>query len=150
MSQDLVEQLDHAVAEVFASMLGHACAPTARSVCLSNDLAKDPGLTASVVFSGSLEGACSIHLDLRGAGELTEALTGETPPPGSALPADTVGELCNMIAGSWKSRLAPHLAVCQLSSPSLSSTISEEMEPEPTTRFYRFGEHCLTLRLSLP
>ncbi len=145
MPEDLLEQLDEAVCEVFDLMLSRPCTPSAHS--------PEPiaGLTALVKFSGALNGACTIHLDHGSAGELTEHLTGETPAPDSLLPADTVGELCNMIAGLWKSRLAPPLASCQLSSPTIGSGYTAQAQAKATTvtRSYQFAPHRFTLQLTL-
>ena len=145
MPENLLEHLDEAVSEVFDLMLSRACTPSA--------LPMEPtaGLTALVHFSGALNGACTIHLDLSSAGELTEHLTGEPPEPDSPLAADTVGELCNMIAGLWKSRLAPPLAACQLSSPTIGTGYTAQAETQATTvtRSYQFAPHWLTLQLTL-
>ena len=145
MPESLLYQLDEAVCEVFDLMLSRPCTPSPRF------LEPIAGLTALVQFSGALNGACAIHLDLSSAGELTEHLTGEAPTPDSSLAADTVGELCNMIAGLWKSRLAPPLASCQLSSPTIGSGYSAQAETDATTvtRSYQFEPHWLTLQLTL-
>ena len=142
--QNLLAQLDQAVSEVFDLMLARACTPAPQQTP-----APLPDLTASVRFSGSLRGACAVHLDFHSAGELTEQLTGEAAAPGSPLSADLAGELCNMIAGSWKSRLAPDLAACQLSSPTIS-TAPHPAVPTPVfiTRIYHFDPHYFTLQLS--
>ena len=139
---NLFQQLDEAVSEVFELMLCLSCIP-APLCCASL-----PGFTAHVRFSGALTGACALHLDLPSAGMLTEQLTGEAQAPDSPLPADTVGELCNMIAGSWKSRLEPALAACQLSSPTTQPSTCTPTEAATITRTYHFHPHCLTLQLT--
>ena len=143
LSQHLFQQLDDAVREVFELMLNRPCIPA--PCCL----ATAPGLTALVRFSGALSGDCTLYLDLSSAGNIAEQLTGESPQPGSSLPADTVGELCNMIAGSWKSRLEPALAACQLSIPTIYSDATATSTPGAITRTYRFHPHCFTLQLTL-
>jgi chemotaxis protein CheX len=141
--QKLLQQLDDAVAEVFSLMLDRPCAPAL--VCLR----RDSGFTASVAFSGSLEGNCALHLDLSSAGELAEELTGDPAGPDSDLPADTVGELCNMIAGSWKSRLDANRSACMLSSPIVTEGRPAVSAEQTIVRSYQFREHCLTLELRL-
>ena len=141
LPHNLFQQLDDAVAEVFELMLSRSCIP---AQC---GRAAVPGVIALVHFSGALTGACTLHLDLASAGELAEQLTGEPPQPDSELPADAVGELCNMIAGSWKSRLEPALATCQLSSPSFQAAAAPA-EHATVTRTYHFAPHCLTLQLT--
>ena len=140
----LFQQLDDAVAEVFELMLSRPCTPAPPCAAALS------GVTALVHFSGSFDGNCAIHLDLRSAGELAEQLTGEAAAPDSALPADAVGELCNMIAGSWKSRLQPNFASCQLSSPTIHAEAVAPASPATIIRTYHFPPHCLTLQLTLP
>ncbi len=143
--QNLFQQLDEAVSEVFSLMLQRACTPALACPTAI------PGLSALVRFSGTLNGMCIVHLDLSSADELAEQLTGEPSLPGSGLAEDTVGELCNMIAGSWKSRLAAPLAGCKLSSPTLHPGVCLPAEENATmvTRSYHFAPYCFTLNLSL-
>ena len=131
--------LDDAVSEVFDLMLSFPCTPALPSA------SRPPGFTASVQFSGSLTGSCAVHLDVASANLLTTHLTGQPPEPDSPLLADIVGELCNMIAGSWKSRLAPPLASCHLSPPTIAATVS----PALYNRAYQFDQHYLNLELIL-
>jgi chemotaxis protein CheX len=139
---EFILQLDAAVAEVFSMMLGRSCRPES---CGQGELV---GFKAEVLFSGSMRGQCSIHLDEETAGQLTAELIGLESPEGSA---DTVGELCNMIAGSWKSRLQEERASCGLSSPTVTNgpkSVVKRDHPETLIRCYRFDGSCLTLELS--
>lgn len=152
-----INQIDEAVAEVFDQMLGRSCVPTSTESELEPIACESSrGLTASVLFSGSLNGTCTVHLDLSTAGELTALLTGETYDPDgpSHLSADMVGELCNMIAGSWKSRLPSEQARCGLSSPVITSEQSQLQTTElagnfkhSLVRVYRIHDQCLILQL---
>ena len=142
----LFEQLDDIVAEVFSVMLDRECAPAAAT----GSPHADDLLSAWVLFSGSLEGTCAVHVESQCAGELAEQLMGAALEPGSDLPADTVGEICNMIAGSWKSRLAPEMAVCTLSAPTVATGLRHGERSASLSRFYRFAEHTFMLEMTIP
>ena len=111
-----------------------------------------------ISFTGSLRGACTIHLALRTAATLAGELLGETSDSSGALNADTAGELCNMIAGSWKSRQPTDGSSSALSAPTI---IAEDLSCCPPAnaldprafrytlvRTYRFQDHCLRLELA--
>jgi chemotaxis protein CheX len=140
---ELIHQLDAAVAEVFQMMLGRSCQP---QECVASERS---GFNAEVLFSGTMRGQCSIHLDEQTAGQLTAELIGFE---GSDESADTVGELCNMIAGGWKSRLKEERASCGLSSPKVTSGRKGRAEApahhERLFRCYQFDGSCLMLELS--
>ncbi len=145
MHRDAIRQLEEAVAEVFAVMLNLAC------VCetVPASLFPRPCLSASVQFSGTLKGRCTLWLTEPTAAELTSNLTGipmhKIPPE---LCADTARELCNMIAGSWKTRQPDALAACHLSCPILSAGCeSEEGFANSVTLLCRFSMQSMMLRL---
>jgi CheY-specific phosphatase CheX len=169
MRRDLIRQLDEAVSEVFAVMLNLACTselaepesgetpdvphPPASLIAAKVGGAEyHPCLNACVLFTGPLEGRCCLHLDEHTATELTSNLMGM--PPGEISPdlcADTAGELCNLIAGSWKKRHPIDLAASLLSCPIV--TLGQchhgvDDFREAITLFYQFDGHRLTLRLS--
>ena len=148
LNQAILEQLDDVVLEVFEQMLARSCEP---GPCVTGcDAApEEPGFAACVQFTGALEGTCALHLDPCSAAQLTESLTGEAPEPDPELASDAVGELCNMIAGSWKSRLRPELAACHLSSPRVERSHKAGPANADTTRTYSFAPYCLTLQLTL-
>jgi hypothetical protein len=100
----LMKRLDAAVAEVFELMLGMSCLP------LEEEHESDKRITVQIQFSGGIEGGCLLCLG-SSAGEMTmEALLGECHG----------AELCNMIVGSWKSKLDPSMASASLSIPTIS------------------------------
>ena len=152
MQQDLIRQLDEAVTEVFAVMLNLSCTSELGDGSSANPADRPPCFNASVVFSGPLEGRCCLQLDEHTATELTSNLMGMSPREISPdLCADTAGELCNMIAGSWKKRHPNDLAASQLSCPTV--TLGQchhaiDNFREAITLLYRFDGHSLTLRLT--
>jgi CheY-specific phosphatase CheX len=169
MHRDLIRQLDEAVTEVFAVMLNLACTselaepdpdpklavPHLRHIFIvpkASGAEPYPCFNASVLFSGTLEGRCCLQLDERTATELTSNLMGMSPCEISPdLCADTAGELCNMIAGSWKKRHPTDLAASLLSCPIVTLGQCQHAVDnfrEDITLLYRFDGHSLTLRLA--
>ena len=150
MHEDLIRQLDDAVNEVFAVMLNLAC--TSEPGAPAPEQTAAQCFTASVIFSGPLEGRCCIQMEERTATELTSNLMGMPPEEISPdLCADTAGELCNMIAGNWKKRHPEDLAASQLSCPMVdlgSCDCTPNVFQKVFTVLYRFDSHHLTLRLA--
>ena len=150
MHEDLIRQLDEAVTEVFAVMLNLTC--TSEPADLPLLPTPDPCVTASVLFSGPLEGRCCIQMEGRTATELTSNMMGMAPCEISVdLCADTAGELCNMIAGCWKKRHPKDLAASHLSCPIVNlgcCSHNADSFREDVTVLYRFDGHHLTLRLA--
>jgi chemotaxis protein CheX len=139
-------RMDCAVAEVVEGMLRLSCA-----VVSSQPL---PGrqISAKILFSGPLDGDCTIQMSVEAAVRLTGALLASQGPWDDEMLDDAVGELCNMIAGRWKSSLGA-AAKCQLSVPMLSRsghrTVPGDGSAISLQRFYAFGDSAFQLILSL-
>ena len=145
MQPDLALQLDQAVAEVLAVMLHLACT--------SEPLELHPAaaaVTASVHFTGSIDGICTLALDHPAAAELTSCLIGiPSSRISSDLCLDTASELCNMIAGSWKGAQSRVHDTSQLSCPTTHSGQPASSFRQTVARLYRFAGHHFSLTLSL-
>ncbi len=132
-------QLDASVEEVFALMVGVACRR-------SSDRLEDEleSLTAVVGFGGLLTGACV----LRCSGTAARAIAGRMTAMDFAAIDDTVkdaiGEICNMLAGAWKSKVPELAAHCDLSVPAVITGRDYQLRvqaPEFTVhRGYRFDD----------
>jgi chemotaxis protein CheX len=107
--------LDAAVAEVFEMMLGVVCR---REASAAPDH-EDERVTAVVGFGGPLSGACILRSGGRAARELACRMTGMTFDEVDATVQDAVGEICNMLAGSWKGKVPELAAKCGLSVPAV-------------------------------
>jgi chemotaxis protein CheX len=143
VQSETIQQLDEAVAEVFEMMLGRRCLPD--YTCTGDE----PGHSASVTFSGTMRGKCAVSLDLETASLLTAELMGDGTED---LSADTVSELCNMIAGRWKSTLHNDHANCSLSTPTVTSAQPPSLHPQHENRLlrsYRFDNSCLILEINI-
>lgn len=103
--------LDEAVGEVMLMMLQLACEPGDLGETLISPI------SAEVTFAGAMQGSCVVRLATGCAAWLTTLLVGDPSEPHVELVRDTVGELCNMIAGGYKNRLCALLAGSTLSVP---------------------------------
>jgi len=135
---DWVGRLDSAVSEVFEMMLERDCAPTEKA-----DIA-DPSISARILFSGSIHGECVLFASRTVAQVTAGVMLGAVSESDSPMIEDAIGELCNMIAGGWKSKLGSDEAICAISPP----TISTHPTAEPGgffeggfRRFYCFEGH---------
>jgi chemotaxis protein CheX len=111
------ENLDASVEEIFAMMLG-------AKVSRKNGpkIVPEPGcVTAVVGFGGLLSGACILRAGDRAARRLAERMTGMEFSEVDETVQDGIGELCNMLAGSWKSKVPELAAHCGLSVPAVIS-----------------------------
>lgn len=141
MSQDSMNQLDAAVAEVFELMLGKTCAP----IEVSNSF--DTSVASTIELSGVLEGSCCLNLSSSAAENAMNALVGECPENHDEMLEDTAGELCNMIVGTWKSKLSPAQASSKLSVPNVQSESDQRVNAN-VKRIYSFDGSLLAMTLS--
>lgn len=107
--------LDEAVGEVLLMMLQLACEPASRAEAMISPI------SAMVTFTGRMQGSCVVHVESGCAAWLTTLLVGDSSEPGVELIRDTVGELCNMIAGGYKNRLCAMHAGSTLSVPRIGA-----------------------------
>lgn len=114
------ENLTSSVLEVFEMMLG--VPSEALRLCLSGD---GPGgaesVTAVVGFGGILSGACVISCTESSARQIAARMTGMEFNSLDDVVKDAVGEICNMVAGTWKSKVPELAASCGLSVPAVIS-----------------------------
>jgi len=106
--------LDSSVNEVFHMMLGASCVPTA-----SIPLEESETITAVVGFGGLLSGACVFRSGASAALVIAGKLTGMEFTEIDDTVKDAVGEVCNMLAGTWKGRVPELAAKCGLSIPAV-------------------------------
>jgi chemotaxis protein CheX len=106
--------LDSSVDEVFHMMMGSPCLPTDRMP------AEEPEtITAVVGFGGLLSGACVFRSGASAALVIAEKLTGMEFSEIDDTVKDAIGEVCNMLAGTWKARVPDLAAKCGLSIPAV-------------------------------
>jgi chemotaxis protein CheX len=106
--------LDGAVEEVFRTMLGTECRRD------GDALGDEPEwVTAVVGFGGLLSGACVLRCGGKTACALAERMTGMPFAEIDGTVKDAAGEICNMLAGSWKGKSPELAARCGLSVPAV-------------------------------
>jgi len=127
-----IGQIDGIVAAVFHLMLERSCGEVEGAAAGGMDIA------AKVLFTGAVEGCCIVEFPEDAARKLTDAFLGAAGEWDDAMVEDAVGELCNMIAGGWKSGLGGQDAACQLSAPQVwRGTEQAEMSGCGGTRMRR-------------
>jgi chemotaxis protein CheX len=107
--------LDASVEEVFRLMLGVDC---------QRDLgpaveAEPESVTAVVGFGGLLSGACVFKSGGSAAMKIAAHMTGMEFEEMDDTVKDGIGEICNMLAGSWKSKVPGLAANTGLSVPAV-------------------------------
>src|SRR3569833_1235630 len=112
------KNLDTSVYEVFGTMLGADCARR-REDDSSIMIRPVDSVTAVVGFGGILSGACILTCDDRAARLIAEKMTGMSFDAVDDVVKDGIGEICNMIAGGWKSKVPVLAANCGLALPAV-------------------------------
>ena len=132
--------LDRGVEEVFHLMLGVDCARD----WLPGDLEAE-AVTAVVGFGGVLSGACILGSSARAARAMAGYMTGMTFAEVDDTVKDALGEICNMLAGAWKSKVPELASHCGLSVPAVITGRDYKLHvqaPEfQLNHVYRFRDH---------
>lgn len=112
--QKWVPLLDLAIREVFELMLGE-------KLTLSSEAPthQQPEITAMVGLAGQVCGVMSIRCGLPVATRMASKMLGAEPAPDSPEIQDAFGEICNMVAGNFKNKIAGLGDNCMLSVPTV-------------------------------
>jgi len=113
--QNWLPILERATQEVFEIMLGCQVKP-------AEPAAPKPkgGFTAIVGLAGALCGVVTLCCAPQTAGQIAKGMLGDTADSEREV-VDALGEMCNMIAGNFKNKLAGTDERCVLSVPSVVS-----------------------------
>ncbi len=106
--------LDVAIREVFELMLAEQL-----TVSAENPEHQRPAITAMVGLAGQVCGVMSIRCGVQAATRMAAKMLGSEPEPGSPEIQDAFGEICNMIAGNFKNKIAGLGDNCMLSVPTV-------------------------------
>lgn len=112
--QNWAPLLDVAIREVFELMLGEQL-----TVSGENAKHQQPAITAMVGLAGQVCGVMSIRCSMQAASRMAAKMLGAEPEPGSPEIQDAFGEICNMIAGNFKNKIAGLGDNCMLSVPTV-------------------------------
>jgi len=107
--------LELAVEEVFEIMVGCRVKPVAHSEHKPNG-----EFTAMIGLAGALCGILSVCCDRKTASQIARKMLGDTATSADEV-GDALGEICNMIAGNFKNKLAGTDERCMLSVPTVIS-----------------------------
>jgi chemotaxis protein CheX len=107
--------LELSVEEVFEMMLGCRVKPTPRS-----EHERNGQFTAMIGLAGSLCGVLSVGCDAPTARQLARCMLGGVVNSEDQV-SDALGEICNMVAGNFKNKLAGMDGRCLLSVPTIIS-----------------------------
>jgi chemotaxis protein CheX len=140
--------LDQAVEEVFGLMLG--------ATVVGVDV--DPGadspsetLTAVIGLAGAVSGACTVQARAKTAIHMTERMVGIEMDTVDEAVLDGLGEISNMLAGAWKSKIPALSSACLLSVPTVVTGTQYVVHRQPSAfyveRNYRLEEHVFTVRV---
>jgi chemotaxis protein CheX len=110
------ENLDASVREVFELMLGVSCRRKGEETSRAEE---SESVTAVVGFGGLLSGACVFRCGGAAATEIAGCMTGMIFDQVDDTVKDAIGEICNMLAGAWKSKVPNLAANCGLSVPAV-------------------------------
>lgn len=101
---DMLTHLAAATEEVFTTMI---CKPLVRLPGAGALAARQgPGVVATVAFAGHRRGAVAIHATLDGARSMAGALLGLPAEQVNGEVPDAIGEIANMVAGTFRNKLA--------------------------------------------
>ena len=141
MPHGTMQQLDDAVEEVMALMFERSCTP------VPGTPSTFPATATHICLSDPLNGASSLYIDIDFAQQLTsDLLQKPIPEIPSVMVMDTIGEICNMITGSWKARQPPNLAISKLSPPMKNAAHGSFLDI--LTRVYKVGRMTLVIQLA--
>jgi chemotaxis protein CheX len=111
------EHLGDSVREVFATMLGVQCCRETVEETLGDEA--EASVTAVVGFGGILSGACIFRCGAPAARQIATQMAGIEFDTVDDIVKDAIGEICNMLAGTWKSKVPDLAANCGLSVPAV-------------------------------
>lgn len=140
------KNLDASVEEVFRMMLGIECQRHAESPAVGKE-----SVTAVVGFGGLLSGACVFRATGRTAMKIAALMTGMEFTEIDDTVKDGMGEICNMLAGSWKAKVPELAAHCGLSIPAVITGRDYNLHvqaPEfQVHHVYRFGDEVFEVTI---
>ena len=143
-----VAYLDQAVDEVFGLMLGVAVTrideePVADCTCET--------LTAVIGLAGALSGACTVQARAETAIHMTACMAGMEMDAVDEAVLDGLGEISNMLAGAWKSKIPALSAGCLLSVPTVVTgtqyVVHRQRPAFFVQRNYRLDAHVFTVKV---
>lgn len=114
--------LDLATREVFEIMLGSQLNPAPDTATIEG-----AALTGMVGLAGAACGVLSVRCSKATANKIAAKMLGQDAADSDETIVDALGEVCNMVAGSFKAKVPGLADSCMLSVPSVISGTSYEL-----------------------
>jgi chemotaxis protein CheX len=118
------QALDHASSEVFEMMVGSPLGPSDQAT-----LPRVVDYTAMIGLAGDLCGVLCFRCSINSAGSIAAKMLGMDECTSAECIRDALGEICNMVAGSFKAQLSDIATQCMLSVPTVVSGKDYELFP---------------------
>jgi len=118
------QALDRAAAEVFEMMVGTALGSSDQIT-----LPRVADYTAMIGLAGDLCGILSFRCSMDSAARIAGKMLGTEEDTSAECIRDALGEICNMVAGSFKGQLSDFAEHCMLSVPTVVSGKDYELYP---------------------
>ena len=148
---EIVSRLDEDVREIFSTMVPGDPVELVSETETSTHF--KASLSAMVGFAGSYSGMISINTTKMLALKITSEMLGMELDECEEDIADSLGEIANMIGGSFKHRFVKNGKEVKLSTPSVITGEDYQMTvgtmPDSTTLLFRRGEDTFTVSLYL-
>jgi chemotaxis protein CheX len=138
--------LDKSVEEVFALMLGSPVVVSETGITPTNIPIT---LTAVIGLAGALSGAYSVVVNESAAKQIAASMLGIEVESLDDTVYDALGEITNILAGAWKSKIEPLHAACLLSVPTVVTGTHYEIHKKSSSfrlsRSYSFNDASFTI-----
>jgi chemotaxis protein CheX len=138
--------LDASVEEVFKLMLGVNCERVSGPVSEEAE-----SVTAVVGFGGVLSGACVYRSGARAAMRVAALMTGMEFTSLDDTVKDAIGEIGNMLAGTWKGKVPNLAANCGLSVPAVITGSNYNLHVQAPEfklhHLYQFEDACFEVTI---
>ena len=139
MPPALTENLVAAAEEVFEMMIGQSIEPHPEQV---RALPDNWGMhvAASVSFAGHRSGLVCIHTTLPTANSIAGSMLGMEPEAVNGEMSDAMGEVANLVAGSFRTKLAQHEPASAIAIPTVTvgSDFSTRVPADAMRVYYPF------------
>ena len=122
--QRFTAALDSAAAEVFEMMVGTPLGPSDQVT-----VPRVADYTAMIGLAGDLCGVLSFRCSLESAARIAGKMLGTDENTSAECIRDALGEICNMVAGSFKAQLSDVAEQCMLSVPTVVSGKDYQLYP---------------------
>jgi chemotaxis protein CheX len=140
--------LDQSVEEVLGLMLG---VPVSVATDITSADYEATTLTAVIGLAGALSGAYTVLVRAEAAMQMTACMMGMEVSTLDETTFDGLGEITNMLAGAWKSKISCLNAACLLSVPTVVTGTQYEVHKRTSafrlTRSYRFNDYFFTVSI---